>query len=89
MTDTRTPVAAGPPVAGGTPGALSPYRGWLVASLAVTQTVGYGVLYYAYAVFLTPMASALHTSTTVVASASCTTATGHAACRPGRSAACS
>jgi predicted MFS family arabinose efflux permease len=66
---TRTPVAAGPPAVGGNRGTLAPYGWAIVASLAVTQTVGYGVLYYAYAVLLTPMASALHTGTTVVAGA--------------------
>ncbi len=53
---------------GGRDGA--PRYGWLiVAAVAVTQTVGYGVLYYAYAVFLTPMATAPHTGTAVVAGA--------------------
>jgi predicted MFS family arabinose efflux permease len=47
----------------------SRYGWWLVAVLAATQTVGYGVLYYAFAVFLRPMAAALHASTTVVAGA--------------------
>jgi MFS family permease len=40
-----------------------------VAALAVTQTVGYGVLYYAFAVLLQPMAVALHASTTAVTGA--------------------
>ncbi len=40
-----------------------------VAALAVTQTVGYGVLYYAFAVFLTPLAADLDTSATVVTGA--------------------
>lgn len=40
-----------------------------VAALAVTQTVGYGVLYYAFAVFLTPVAVELDTSATVVTGA--------------------
>ena len=32
------------------------YHGWRIAwALAVTQTVGYGVLYYAFAVFTLPM----------------------------------
>lgn len=44
--------------------------GWaIVAALAVTQTVGYGVLYYAFAVFLAPIAADLHTSTTHVTGA--------------------
>ncbi|GAA0930484.1 hypothetical protein [Nonomuraea longicatena] len=25
---------------------------WIVAALAITQTIGYGVLYYAFSVFL-------------------------------------
>lgn len=37
--------------------------------MAVTQTVGFGVLYYAFAVFLTPLAAALDTSTTAVTGA--------------------
>ncbi|BBH70306.1 MFS transporter [Actinoplanes sp. OR16] len=41
----------------------------LVAVLAVTQTIGYGALYYAFAVFLTPTATDLHTSTTAVTGA--------------------
>jgi predicted MFS family arabinose efflux permease len=35
----------------------------------VTQTVGYGALYYAFAVLLRPMAADLHTSTTMVTGA--------------------
>jgi len=45
------------------------YRWRLVALLAVTQTVGYGVLFYSFSVFLTPTATALHTSTTTVTGA--------------------
>jgi MFS family permease len=41
----------------------------IVAALAVTQTVGYGALYYSFAVFLTPIARDLHTSTTAVTGA--------------------
>jgi MFS family permease len=41
----------------------------IVAALAVTQTVGYGVLYYAFAVLLQPMAGALHASTATVTGA--------------------
>jgi MFS family permease len=45
-------------------------RGWrIVAALAVTATVGYGTLYYAFAVLLQPMADTLHTSTTAVTGA--------------------
>src|SRR4051812_21313634 len=47
----------------------TPYRWRLVAMLAVTQTVGYGVLSYSFSVFLVPTAVALHTSTTVVTGA--------------------
>ncbi len=41
----------------------------LVAVLAVTQTVGYGVLFYAFAVLLTPMAAELHTSSAMITGA--------------------
>lgn len=41
----------------------------LVAALAVTQTIGYGTLYYAFAVLLTPVAVDLHLSTTAVTGA--------------------
>ncbi|MEV6848872.1 MFS transporter [Actinoplanes sp. NPDC051411] len=37
-----------------------------MAALAITQTVGYGTLYYAFAVFLVPVSATLHTSTTAV-----------------------
>ena len=41
----------------------------LVAVLAVTQTVGYGVLSYAFTVLLTPIAADLHTTTTAITGA--------------------
>jgi predicted MFS family arabinose efflux permease len=41
----------------------------MVAALAVTQTAGYGVLYYAFAVLLHPMATALNASTSAVTGA--------------------
>jgi predicted MFS family arabinose efflux permease len=41
----------------------------VVAALAVSQTVGYGCLYYAFAVLLVPMAADLHASTTEVTGA--------------------
>jgi MFS family permease len=44
-------------------------RRGIVAALAVTQTVGYGTLYYAFAVLLTPVAAGLGTSTTTVTGA--------------------
>ena len=45
-------------------------HGWrIVAALAITSTIGYGVLYYAFAVLLRPMVEALHTSTAVVTGA--------------------
>jgi predicted MFS family arabinose efflux permease len=69
VTGTHALVASDPSVVGGNPGAPSRYGWWLVAALGATQTIGYGVLYYAYAVFLTPMATALHASTTAVAGA--------------------
>ena len=44
--------------------------GWrTVGLLAVSQTVGYGVLFYSFSVFLTPMAASLHVSTTAVTGA--------------------
>ncbi|WP_406080161.1 MFS transporter [Micromonospora sp. NBC_00858] len=41
----------------------------IVAALAITQTVGYGTLYYAYAVLLHPMATSLGASTTAATGA--------------------
>lgn len=41
----------------------------LIATLAITQTVGYGVLFYAFSVLLTPIAADLHTSTATVTGA--------------------
>lgn len=41
----------------------------IVAALAVTQTIGYGVLYYAFSVFLTPMARDLHAGGPQIAAA--------------------
>jgi MFS family permease len=59
-------VAADLPVGGHPPSGY----GWrIVAALAVTQTVGYGVLSYAFAVLLQPMAAELHASTTAVTGA--------------------
>jgi MFS family permease len=46
------------------------FHGWrVVAALAVTQTVGYGTLYYAFAVLLQPIAASLNASTTAVTGA--------------------
>lgn len=60
-------VAADPAIGGhlGSPDARTRARR-IVAALAVSQTVGYGTLYYAFAVFLTPLAAGLHTSTTAI-----------------------
>ncbi|MEV1321471.1 MFS transporter [Micromonospora arborensis] len=45
-------------------------HGWrIVAALAITSTVGYGTLYYAYPVLLRPMAATLGASTTAVTGA--------------------
>lgn len=41
----------------------------LLMALAITETVGYGVLYYAFSVFLIPVSLTLHTSATVVTGA--------------------
>ena len=63
MTETTLAPAATP--AGG--GRVSTRR--LIGGLAITQTVGYGVMYYAFAVLLTPIATDLRTSTAAVAGA--------------------
>jgi MFS family permease len=45
-------------------------HGWrIVAALAVTQTIGYGVLYYAFSVFLAPMAHDLRATNAQIAAA--------------------
>lgn len=50
--------------------APSSYYGWrIVAALAVTETVSWGVLYYAFAVFLVPMQEELGFSRTVLTGA--------------------
>lgn len=61
------PLTAAPGLRGGG----QPFRHgrWIVAALAVTQTTGYGVLYYAFSVFLVPMARDLHASSTQIAAA--------------------
>lgn len=62
---TTTTVPADPAVGGH----LTTHGRRIVAALAITQTVGYGTLYYAYAVLLTPMAATLGASTTAVTGA--------------------
>jgi predicted MFS family arabinose efflux permease len=42
---------------------------WLVAAFAITQTIGYGTLYYAFAVLLHPIAADLRTSPAAVTGA--------------------
>src|SRR5262245_48073767 len=55
----------------------------LIAVLAVTQTVGYGVLFYSFAVLLVPIAADLGTSTaTVTGAATLAVLTGAAAAIP-------
>jgi predicted MFS family arabinose efflux permease len=66
MTPVRT-VAADPAIGGPVPDRTRARR--IVAALAVTQTVGYGTLYYAFAVLLTPLAVDLRTTTTAVTGA--------------------
>ncbi|WP_200207770.1 MFS transporter [Micromonospora coerulea] len=64
MTSNPTMVPADPAVDGHHP------HGWrIVAALAITSTVGYGTLYYAYAVLLHPMATTLGASTTALTGA--------------------
>ncbi|WP_336209551.1 MFS transporter [Nonomuraea sp. LPB2021202275-12-8] len=63
-----TAETAAPPTWGGGPPHSG--RGWrIVAALAVTQTIGYGVLYYAFSVFLAPMARDLHATNAQIAAA--------------------
>ncbi|GAA3348675.1 MFS transporter [Amorphoplanes nipponensis] len=62
-TPTTQPVAPASELTGGR------RRTTLVASLAISQTIGYGTLYYAFAVLLAPVAAHLHTSTTAVTGA--------------------
>lgn len=46
------------------------YPGWrMVWALGLTEAVGYGVLYYSFAVFLVPMRETLHASTTELSGA--------------------
>lgn len=54
---------------GGSAPARRFYGWWIVAALSITQTVGYGVLFYAFAVFLTPMQRDLHASASQVTGA--------------------
>ena len=61
-------VPAGPP-AGGDPARHERRARVIVAALAVSQTVGYGALYYAFAVLLVPMAADLGESITAVTGA--------------------
>ncbi|GAA4606097.1 MFS family permease [Actinoplanes octamycinicus] len=42
---------------------------WLVATFAITQTIGYGSLYYSFAVLLHPVAADLHTGPAAVTGA--------------------
>ncbi|MEV1170473.1 MFS transporter [Nonomuraea sp. NPDC049784] len=54
----------------------------VVAALAVTQTIGYGVLYYAFSVFLVPMAHHLHATNAQVAAALTVSVLITAVCAP-------
>jgi predicted MFS family arabinose efflux permease len=47
----------------------SPQRRDVVAALAITTTIGYGVLYYAFSALLAPMSQDLHISTTTTTGA--------------------
>ncbi len=47
----------------------SPQRRDVVAALAITTTIGYGVLYYAFSALLAPMSQDLHISTTTATGA--------------------
>ncbi|WP_433223123.1 MFS transporter [Dactylosporangium sp. CS-047395] len=64
--DTTTPPAATTTGRGRRAG----YHGWrIVAAFAVTQTIGYGCLYYPFAVLLQPIATDLHTGPAAVTGA--------------------
>ncbi|NYH91569.1 MFS family permease [Actinopolymorpha rutila] len=67
-------------------GPTGSYRWWLVAALAVTTTAGYGVLSYAFAVFLVPMQHDLGASRTAITAAQtlCLLAAAVAAVPAGR-----
>ncbi|MGV9600321.1 MFS transporter [Streptosporangium sandarakinum] len=54
----------------------------IVAALAVTQTIGYGALYYAFSVFLVPMTADLHATGPQVAAAFTLAVLTTAACAP-------
>jgi predicted MFS family arabinose efflux permease len=60
---------AGAPAATTTDGGRPAFPRLLVAVLAVTQTAGYGVLYYAFAVLLDPIATDLGASTATITGA--------------------
>lgn len=63
-----TQEGTGSPLQSG-PSLDSPRATAIVGALAITQTVGYGTLYYAFAVFLAPIAGDLNTSTTTITGA--------------------
>lgn len=54
----------------------------IVAALAITQTIGYGVLYYAFSVFLAPLQHDLRASSTQVAAAFTLAVLTSALCAP-------
>ncbi|KAB8191753.1 MFS transporter [Nonomuraea phyllanthi] len=63
-----TPGSAAPTIGSGAPSRDRRGR-QVVAALAVTQTIGYGVLYYAFSVFLAPMARDLRATNAQIAAA--------------------
>ncbi|WP_066369585.1 MFS transporter [Herbidospora mongoliensis] len=66
-----------------TDGGLSLRRGWMiVAALSITQTIGYGALYYAFSVLLGPMAQDLDVTTPQVAGALTASVLTGALCAP-------
>ncbi|MEU9831774.1 MFS transporter [Streptosporangium sp. NPDC048047] len=66
--DSAATESAAPVIGGGAPSRDRRDRR-VVAALAVTQTIGYGVLYYAFSVFLAPMARDLRASNAQIAAA--------------------
>jgi hypothetical protein len=47
--------------------ARRPYYGWVVSTLAATETISWGIIYYAFAAFLVPMQRELGWSTAALA----------------------
>lgn len=70
MTASRSQSSSGPAALAIGPGDVGTFYGWrIVGVLAVTETVSWGILYYAFSVFLVPMKRDLGLSTATVSGA--------------------